>query len=446
MAHLRSLGYIISSYLDDLLLLGFTFQDCAHNVEETAKLFTALGFIIHSEKSIFTPKTLIEFLGFIIDSISMTVKPTLHKCQTIRKMINDLLKSKTMTLRVLSTIIGKLVALIPGNTYALLYVKNLEYFRNKLLRKHKGNYEAKITLDKSCRKDLYWWVMNIDRHPKAIQSPTFEEILETDACTSIGWGSWFKGVRTGGIWDTREREWNINVLELLAAKLSLQSFCKNMSNINILIKTDSTTVIGCVNKMGSTKPLLNKITRDIWEFAISHNIFIAATYIPGVKNIRADSESRNKTYFETEWSLHTDTFERVNKVFGPFDIDLMASRLNAKIDPYVSWRSDPNSKFCNAFLLNDWSIYFSYCFPPFNQINKVLQKVIQDKCDMCIIVPRWTAQAFWPVLTKLLVKTPLVLQWRKDLLTNPVLKEQNHPLIIKKQLTLLACLISGKNM
>ena len=446
LAFLRSLGHIISGYLDDLILLGFCFQDCVKNAEETTSLFTALGFAINYKKSIFTPETFIEYLGFIIDSISMTVRPTLHKCSSITNAIKDILKLRTITIRKLSEIIGKLCALIPGNTYALLYIKMLEIFRNKQLKIYKGNYESQVVLNKRCVKDLHWWISNIDNYPKAIQPPKFVEFIETDACTSVGWGSWFKGIRTGGVWSAEDRENNINVLELLAAKLSLQSFCKQIYNRNILIKTDSTTVIACVNKMGSSIPVLNKISREIWEFAISHDIFIAATFIPGVENVRADKESRNKTYFETEWSLNSEVFNIVNDKFGPFDIDLMASRLNFKIDPYVSWRSDPGARFCNAYLLPDWNIYFSYCFPPFNQINRVLQKVIQDKCCMCIIVPRCTTQAFWPVLKKLLVQKPLELPWRRDLLTNPVIINQIHPLVVKKKLTLLACLVSGKNI
>ena len=48
-----------------------------------------------------------------------------------------------------------------------------------------------------------------------------------------------------------------------------------------------------------------------------------------------------------------------------FDIDLFASRLNAKVYPYASWKPDPNAKFVNAFAAK-WKRFSFYAFPPFS--------------------------------------------------------------------------------
>ena len=446
LSYLRSLGNILAAYLDDLLLLGYNLQDCMNNIKQTVELFTALGFTVNTEKSIFIPTNIIEFLGFLIDSITMTVKPTVHKSDAIKKSILEFLKKETFTIRNLSEIIGKLIALRPGNKFTLLYVKNLEIYRNKQLKFHKGNYEKSITLNHASKQDLIWWTQNIDNHPKPISPPKFNVCLQTDASKLIGWGAHFLNNRTGGLWSKKEKEYHINILELLAVKLALKSLCKNVYNEYILIKTDNSTVVACINKMGSSKFQLNKLTREIWDFTISHHNFIAATFIPGKINLIPDKESRNKRYVETEWNLNSQTFDIINKAFGPFNVDLFASRLNYKVKHYVSWRQDPGAKFCNAFLIPNWNEFYAYCFPPFNLINRVIQKVLQDQCTICLILPRWTSQQYWPVIQKLLIRPILVLDWRKDLLTNPILKHQNHPLIIKKKLTLIACVISGKNI
>lgn len=63
-------------------------------------------------------------------------------------------------------------------------------------------------------------------------------------------------------------------------------------------------------------------------------------------------------------------FEAVLQRFGPFDIDLFASALNAKCDIYVSWLPDPGFLTINAFTLS-WERVFFYAFPPFILLTRM---------------------------------------------------------------------------
>ena len=66
-------------YIDDSYLQGGTFSDCNTNVAATTKLFTDLGFILNHEKSVFEPKQVITFLGFVLNSVTLTVPLTPEK-------------------------------------------------------------------------------------------------------------------------------------------------------------------------------------------------------------------------------------------------------------------------------------------------------------------------------------------------------------------------------
>ncbi|XP_072048693.1 uncharacterized protein [Amphiura filiformis] len=70
--------------------------------------------------------------------------------------------------------------------------------------------------------------------------------------------------------------------------------------------------------------------------------------IGGVLNVIADDKSRN---FDdhTEWMLNKDMFKQVCDHFGTPEIDIFASRLNAQLPRYVSWKPDPGAEgiFCN---------------------------------------------------------------------------------------------------
>nr|CAH7767174.1 unnamed protein product [Callosobruchus chinensis] len=70
---LRSQGVMCVGYLDDLLMIGDTLQECNHNVKITVSLLEQLGFMINYEKSSLVPKTTQTFLGFIYDSSTQQV-------------------------------------------------------------------------------------------------------------------------------------------------------------------------------------------------------------------------------------------------------------------------------------------------------------------------------------------------------------------------------------
>ena len=84
MVTLRLQGHIVTIYIDDLINVGLTFDECVENVITSIKLLNSLGFIIHPEKSIFLPKQEITFLGFNINSQKMEITLTDTKKETLK--------------------------------------------------------------------------------------------------------------------------------------------------------------------------------------------------------------------------------------------------------------------------------------------------------------------------------------------------------------------------
>ena len=64
-------GYTVAIYIDDIIAIGQSFEECLLTVVETINLFQKLGFLIHPDKSKFIPAKIMEYLGFIIDSEKM---------------------------------------------------------------------------------------------------------------------------------------------------------------------------------------------------------------------------------------------------------------------------------------------------------------------------------------------------------------------------------------
>ena len=82
---LRARGLISSGYLDDSFLVGMSYDQCKMNLNETSKLFRDLWFYISDEKSITKPTQIIEHLGFILNSVDMTVSLNSTKLQLLNR-------------------------------------------------------------------------------------------------------------------------------------------------------------------------------------------------------------------------------------------------------------------------------------------------------------------------------------------------------------------------
>lgn len=68
MRFLRRKGLASVIYLDDILCIGQSVNECAKNTGETIRLLESLGFLINWRKSALNPSTKCKFLGFVINT------------------------------------------------------------------------------------------------------------------------------------------------------------------------------------------------------------------------------------------------------------------------------------------------------------------------------------------------------------------------------------------
>lgn len=194
-----------------------------------------------------------------------------------------------------------------------------------------------------------------------------------------------------------------------------------------------------VHRMGGVQyPHLNYLANMIWKWCGERHIFIFASYIKSALNVEADSESRKFNVY-TEWELQSQLFSRIIQCLGNPDIDLFASRVNAKCTKYISWKRDPYAYNIDAFTI-DWSPYFFYAFPPIALILKTLNKIISDKATGIVVVPQWPSQPWYPLFISLSVGEVMIFPPSKYLLSSTF--RSIHPL--HQHLTLVASVLSGK--
>ena len=91
---LREMGVRLIIYLDDILFMA------------ERKQLENLGFVVNYEKSVLIPSPQMEFLGFLVDSTSMTLALPGEKIRKIQREYQKALTVSSLTLRKLASLIG----------------------------------------------------------------------------------------------------------------------------------------------------------------------------------------------------------------------------------------------------------------------------------------------------------------------------------------------------
>ena len=117
-SHLRSIGHICTRHIDDSLFVAYSLGSCHKKIYDTVNLFTLFGFTIHPVKSVLEPTQTIQFLGFVIDSVALTVKLPPSKAAKVESACHNLVLNCNPTIREVAQVIGLIVSSFPAVQYA----------------------------------------------------------------------------------------------------------------------------------------------------------------------------------------------------------------------------------------------------------------------------------------------------------------------------------------
>ena len=198
------------------LITAYSFDICFKHLGN-------LGFVVHPEKSVFVHSQEIEYLGFIINSITMKIRLTTEKKRKIFDLCQEVLLKESISIRLFSKLLGKFTSSF----------QVIKYGQLNLIKAIK----AILT------KRLYYI--------QELETPHLP-LITTDASTTA-WGAAFKNTFTGGQFSITETVMHINVLELKAILFGLRSLCDHICDSHIKIIYENTTAVHCINNMGSCR-------------------------------------------------------------------------------------------------------------------------------------------------------------------------------------------------
>ena len=404
-AFLRAKGIRSIWYLDDILIIGASKEECEQNLRITLQLLQEVGFIVNWKKSSLSPSQNFRFLGLLWNTTEGMISLDSLKHSSLVMRASRIRRSMSPTCHDLQIYLGHLTAAIPAVPLVRLHARRLQMDLYRVYRSERDS-RRRVRLSPESLEDLNWTSCLELLQCKAPMWPLLLEDCNVEVATDaseMGWGIHFRGLLHQGLWEeTVDAPAHINVKELTVLDIFLRDFLPPSDlPCKLLWRTDSTTAISYVRREGGTMslPLLQVATR-ILLFAHKHQVQILPVYIPSAENLLADAASRFQSL--PDWHLRPDVFQRLADLWGLPWIDLFATQASAQTHRFFAWGDAAGAMAFDA-LAQTWSFTTAYAFPPPAILPRTIRKIAASSGTFILLTPFWPSQKWFPLLLDLQV-------------------------------------------
>ena len=394
---------VILHWLDDFVFdVGFDKNLAMDIVKHILKDFHDSGLVVSYKKSEFDCDTIIEAVGFVIDSTKYVFKAPMEFQEKFIRFYNQTLKGRK-----------RVPARLQAKFCGLLQCKRLAYgcavgFYSKpvyAIMNQAAYWNQYVDIDTNTRELMQDFINRIhDFNGQDIQWPADCSVLDTDA-SDFAYGAtlWEKGLTDGHIDVSNmlpaevveESSTYRELYAILRAIQKLQNPLASKKVKRLLIRTDSQSAFWILLKGRSHKQPLHELARDIFFHLLNMNITWKVEWIPRGLNQYADYLS--KIIDKNDWMVSLHLFYTLEQRWGPHTIDRMASSTNAILSRYNSKFYDPQAEACNCFT-QDWKRENNWVNPELDCIADCIQHCRSCKASMTILLPYWLNMPWWSLL------------------------------------------------
>lgn len=411
---LRRRGVRVLAYLDDLLFLASSPQQCVEQAQMAVDLFSDLGFRFHERKSVLVPSQRLRFLGFEVDSVGLSLSMPQDKLRRLarecRSMANWMEHADSPpTIRALSRLLGRLTASSDAVLVHRLRSVALERARARALRATGSDWDSPCPLPPAALQELRWWAANLRRvQGRLVRLPAPSLLVRTDA-SALGWGAvvvsssafpHLVGQRLSGRLPIHLREAISNETELYGITQAVRTLARMvpLRGHHLRVQTDNTAALFYVNKGGGRSLALSSLARPLWLACLRAKLFLSAEHLPGKINEVADALSRRRLS-EADWTLTRGAACLLWRRLGTPTVDAFADPASAQLPRFASRYPVPGAMGLSGLEL-DFRREFAHCFPPPRLIPLLLQRLLDQGARALVVVP-WRPHApWWPLLVR----------------------------------------------
>ena len=401
-AYLRAKGIRLIFYLDDILVIGATAEECHRNVQIVLDVLRLAGFLINEKKSSLTPSQLFLYLGLWWNTTSGSVGLEERKLVPMKDLAAHLLSTPRPSCRSVMRLLGLMTWATPAIPLVRLRSRFLQRSLLTVYRT-KEDLDRKVLLSPRALEDLQWvtlLTMEVCHAPMWVPHLDHADLrLATDSSDN-GWGMFFNGRMENGRWGVDARL-HINVKEIRTLHIFFKDFFPHLHPrpSSIVWETDNTAALAYIKNQGGTRSLsLLEEASQILLLAHYHGVTLLPIYVPSSENLHADFASRFLRLPDIH--LLPSVFDRLCHLWGRPDIDLFASDASAQLPRFYAWGDAQEAEAFDA-LSRPWIFDMAFLFPPLALIPRVLTKLQAAVGCYVLILPFWPNQSWHPRLRTL---------------------------------------------
>ncbi len=423
-AYFQSTGIRSSIYIDDGRLLATSAAEAESFRRRAYDIIERAGWIIEKSKSDSMGSASREktYLGFLIDTETMTVMKDKEKLKEILKTVKKVWCDKTVQVKDLASALGKMVALTPSHGNLARFCTRSGYVD---ITEHvdKSGWKGTVRLSEGCLEELKFFMANADKENgfpirSQLTAIRIDSILTNakssreviganrggEACRIVSDASSFKAAvmcldsKEERILDfpftESEKATSSGLRELLAVQRALHLFIFEGAIKSRLIYwfTDSTNVVSFLEK-GSSKRHVQKIVLDIAVSLAKLGSWIQPIHLYRDDERVAGVDLVSKEVDSDDWSLDVTSFNKLNQRFD-FKIDMFASVANKRLDKFVTKIFERGCSGVDAFA-QLW-IHGMWMCPPVSLLPRIANELRYRKnCGGILIIPDWPTATFY---------------------------------------------------
>ena len=442
-------GVPLVDYVDDLELMSNRPEDAIYHLLMTLRLLQLLGWRLKWKKAELIPLPRRIFVGLQWDLHLGTVHLPRKKLLALQARARLLMLRRSASLKSVASFLGQVQAALITNPALQLFVRPLQ--RAQLAAMRRAHHlpvrqmwqRTWVGLNQDTRthlRRLADWLTNWNG--RSFLSPSFQQVIYADACTSMGMGANALDSQTGKLlrvsvpWtpallqqyfpflDTHQLRHAIqsgqlgtlvpnNVLEAISQDEGLRRLIQRGLHLeagwNVLHMSDNTTTVSYIRRAGGTVSWMTSIVAErLWNQHLSLGTIPSSQHVPGVNNVFADLDSR-QTLDRYGWAFLPTLLTEIDRLWGPHTLEAFATADNSWLPRYCTrFPGDPRAAGTNG-LLSPWHQENLWLNPPWILIPSVLTRLRQQSASATLVTPCWPTQHWYPVLVQLSVDLPVLL-------------------------------------
>ncbi|KZS08446.1 Uncharacterized protein APZ42_027551 [Daphnia magna] len=429
-AYLHEKGIRHSIYLDDGRITAASQCQAEEHRVFVYDVLQKSGFIIETKKSDQKgdANKSKEYLGFIIDTGSMTVRLGETKKQLILRQVEETIDygPKPILARDLASTLGKMVAMEPALGPVVIMAARAAYIDLDKAVQQRG-WGTRLVMSEESIKGMKFIVENCYKFDN---SPIRSATTELSVLSIIGppssfmkqsfvanhartkeekiWASDASGFATcaysikgehlyfRGMLREFERKLSSGHRELIAVTRTLEYYERNGVSTGkattIYWLTDSQNMATFLTKGSGKRHIQSEVFR-IMVLCQRLNIRIIPIHL-----LRDDpriqiADDGSKTTDTDDWQVDVETYQTINNKYK-FTIDLFASDRNKKCQRFFSNFYCHDTSGIDAFS-HSWEDEVAWICPPIREVIQIIKRLKTSKTNGVLFVPEWRTADYW---------------------------------------------------